>query len=217
MKFRDADQAVAACARDHLNRGPGSPSIVGHGRAYATRCEKARCRRARDAERAAAKLDPSRSVRPAWVSVFSREAAAVIQRCGYCASPRPWRDSLVFGAHVGAGQVGKPPAAMVRAADLALVDRMLEEMCAPNELGPERARVYVFVCATGRSFDAVALEISHLDVFGRRHWSGDDVARAVRQGRSWMERRLRAARLLMPRQYQPRNGGDRCRTSRLSM
>lgn len=217
MKFKDADQAVAACARDHLNRGPGSPSIVGTGRAYAARCEKARCRRARDTEKAAAKVDPSRTVRPAWVSVFSREAAAVIQRCGYCSTPRPWRDSLVFGAHVGAGQVGKPPSGMIRAADLAVVDRMLEQMCSPAELGTERARVYVYTVATGRSFDAVAIEVSALEVFGRRHWSGDDVARAVRQGRSWMERRLRAARLLMPRQYQTRSGGDRCKTNRLSM
>lgn len=217
MKFRDADAAVAACARDHLNRGPGSPSIVGHGRAYASRCEKARCRRARDAERAAAKLDASKQVRPAWVSVFSREAAATIQRCGYCGSARPWRDSLVFGAHVGAGRVGQPPSAMIRAADLALVDRMLEQMCSPKELGPDRSRAYVYYVATGRSYDAVALEISRREIFGGRNWSRDDVSRAVRQGRSWMERRLQAARLLMPRQYQTRSGGDRCKTSRLSM
>jgi hypothetical protein len=135
----------------------------------------------------------------------------MVQRCGYCARPRRWVDSYVFGGHIGGGRVGKPPASMTRAADLAPIGRLIELMEAPSELGPERAGIYAFYCASGLSIDAVSMEASNAELGGRR-WYPNDVRRAVRQGRAWMERKLRAAGLLLARPYRSRLGGARCQT-----
>jgi hypothetical protein len=109
----------------------------------------------------------------------------------------------VFGGHIGGGRVGKPPASMTRAADLAPIGRLIELMEAPSELGPERAGIYAFYCASGLSIDAVSMEASNAELGGRR-WYPNDVRRAVRQGRAWMERKLRAAGLLLARPYRSR-------------
>lgn len=136
----------------------------------------------------------------------------MVQRCAYCGELRSWVDSYVMGGHVGAGKVGKPPASMVRVGDLAPIGRLLDAMASERELGFGRARVFVHYVTTGRSADSVALEVSDAGV-GGRHWSSDDVRRAVRQCRAWMERRLQAAGLLLPRQFKPRSKGAMCRTS----
>lgn len=215
MKFASVDDAVRAYARARERGGIASRSVVAHGREYESRCETPRCRRARTAARDAARA-AGNPLPTGWVERYSKDAGAMVQRCAYCGRPRRWVDSYVMGGHVGAGRVGRPPSAMVRAGDLAPIGALLQEMAEPLELGPGRSAVFVRYVVSGHSADAVAIDASRLAVAGRL-WSGDDVRRAVRQARSWMERRLRGTGLLQPRVRRFRSmGGETCRTSGFS-
>lgn len=213
MRFAHPDDAVRAYSRAVERGGIASRSVVAHGREYETRCEKPRCRKARTAARAMAR-EAGELVPPAWVERYSKDAGAMVQRCAYCGRPRRWVDSYVMGGHVSAGRVGRPPAAMLRRGDLSPIGRMLERMGDESELGEGRRSVYQVYAASGLSPDLVAMQATEKGVGGRR-WSGDDVRRAVRQARSWMERRLRAAGLMEPKTYRFKGGGA-CRTSGFS-
>lgn len=213
MRFAHPDDAVRAYARAVERGGIASRSVVAHGREYETRCEKPRCRRSRLAARALAR-ERGEAQPLGWVDRWSKDAGAMVQRCAYCGRPRRWVDSYVMGGHVSTGRVGRPPAAMLRRGDLSPIGRMLELMGTEAELGQGRKRVYEVYAASGMSPDLVAMQASERAVGGRR-WSGDDVRRAVRQARSWMERRLRAAGLMEPIGYRPRGVGS-CRKSEFS-
>jgi hypothetical protein len=197
--FTDPDDAVRAYARAIEKSGMPSRSVVAHGREYEERCKRPRCR-AKRARRAAAytralkraekRAEDCDEPSPVdWVEVYNAEAHALVQRCAYCLRPREWVDSYVMGGQVGGGKKGRPPSTMTRAADMARISELVENMSDATELGPGVAGVYVRYAATGLSMDSIAVEASEQRIGGRT-WSPADVRRCVRQGRSWLRGRL---------------------------
>lgn len=213
MKFNHPDAAVRAYANAIKTAGIPSRSTVSHGREYEIRCEKNSCKTARarmrrearrinrnrlrmiadcqttgDAAEATRLTDlPVMSVHD-WVDFYSAKSKQIEMRCAFCMRPRHWVDSYILGGN-GGGKKGRPPGAMVRAADLAQLSSEIEALAGCDVLGPIASEIYIRHAAFGLSYDLTASDCTEIGV-GGRHWTADQVKQIVRRSRRKLEVRL---------------------------
>lgn len=216
MRFETPEQAVRAYASAVERSSAISRSVIAHGREYDAQCSKRSCQRARRRanqswrrRRALQELSGAETLETPphdWVQWVEhdrnpedpkRRISKVVYRCAYCNGPRGFADAYILGGLGTSGRKGRPPGPMIRAGDLGPLSQEIEAL--QGEVGYEQAAVYVLHCWAGGETYSETAHIATERSIGDRHWTRDQVAKAVKQARASLRRRLEIRGILHPR------------------
>lgn len=168
MKFRGPDEAVKSWYRAHERASAPSPQAIGQsGRKYARRCSNPRCGRV------------------GIPIMLPGKHGTYGPKCPACCSNWEWTDEITLSGQFLSGKGGHAPPSLLLAGDTWI---RLAEIRA---FGRGEGEVYVqWLCKASESREDVARVANEHPRLAGRHWSPNDVRRAIARARRWLESEL---------------------------